>query len=126
MSLRVEVGEQHTAELWASFGGWRCSVERARARRSELATATPLRPSFLCGRGEREGMDVSRRSRASPWRSCTRPALMSGARDGVRTPNVADVCRRAATSTRTMSIQSLRCLSDKATLALINFQTKTN
>ena len=91
MSLRVEVGEQHTAELWASFGGRRCSVERARARWSELAMATPLRLSFPRGRGERDGMDASRRSRASSWRSCMPPALTSGARDGVRTPNVANV-----------------------------------
>jgi len=36
-------------------------------------------------------VDASRRSRASPWRSCTPSALTSGARDGVRTPNVAEV-----------------------------------
>jgi len=41
-SLRVEGGEQSTTELWPSFGGQRCSVERARARRSELAMAPPL------------------------------------------------------------------------------------
>ena len=35
MSLRVEVGEQSMEELWVSFGGWRCSVERGRARRIE-------------------------------------------------------------------------------------------
>ena len=68
-------------------------MEHARARRSELATATLLRPSFRRERGEREGMDASRRSRVSPWRSCVPPVLMSGARDGVRTPNVADVLR---------------------------------
>jgi len=90
-SLRVEVGEQSTAELWVSFGGQRCSVERARAHLSELATAHPLRPSFLRKRGERERVDASRRSRASPWRSCTPSALTSGTRDGVRLPNVAEV-----------------------------------
>jgi len=52
-SLRVEVGEQVMAELWESFGGRRCSVEHARACRSELATATPLRPSFWRERDER-------------------------------------------------------------------------
>jgi len=31
-SLRVEVGERSIAELWANFGGRRCSVGRARAR----------------------------------------------------------------------------------------------
>ena len=87
----MEVGEQDTVELWASFSGWRCIVECARARRSELVMATPLRPSFQHERGEREGMDASRHSRVSPWRSCTPPVLMSGARDGVRMPNVADV-----------------------------------
>jgi len=63
-------------------------VERARAHRSELATATPLRPSFRRERGERERMDASTRSRASPWRSCVPPGLRSRARDGVRAPNV--------------------------------------
>ena len=87
----MEVGEQDTAELWASFGRRRCSVERARARRSELTTASPLRPSFQRERGEREGMDASRRSRASLWRSCVPLGLTSGARDGVWAPNVADV-----------------------------------
>jgi len=31
-SLRVEVGERSTAELWANSGGWRCSVGCARDR----------------------------------------------------------------------------------------------
>jgi hypothetical protein len=61
-SLRVEVGEQVTTELWVSFGGRRCSVERARARRSELAMATPLRTSFRREKGEREEMDASTHS----------------------------------------------------------------
>ena len=87
----MEVGEQDTTELWVSFGGRRCSVECARARRNELATVTPQWSSFLRGRGEREGMDASRRSRASSWRSCTPFGLTSGARDSVRMPNVADV-----------------------------------
>ena len=90
-SLRVEVREQSMAELWASFRGQRCSVERARAHRSELATAPPVRPSFLRERGERERVDVSRHSRAMPWRSCTPSALTSGVRDGVQMPNVAEM-----------------------------------
>jgi len=90
-SLKVEVGEQVTAELWASFGGQRCSQERARARRSELATATPLRQRFWRVREGREEMDASTSPGASPWRTCACPELMSGARDGVRAPNVAVV-----------------------------------
>ena len=46
---------------------------------------------MLRERGERERVDASRRSRASPWRSCTPSALTSGARDGVRTLNVTEV-----------------------------------
>ena len=57
-SLRVEVGEQSKAELWTSFGGQRCRVERARAHQSELTTASPLRPSFL--RGEARGREWTR------------------------------------------------------------------
>ena len=87
----MEVGEQVTAELWASFGGQRCSVERARARRSEFATATPLRQRFWREREGREEMDASTSPGVSPWRSCARPELTSGARDGVRAPNVAVV-----------------------------------
>jgi len=36
-------------------------------------------------------MDASTSSRASPWRSCVRSKLTSGARDDVREPNVAVV-----------------------------------
>ena len=42
-------------------------------------------------RDGKEEMDASTRSKASPWRSCARPELTSGARDGVRAPNVAVV-----------------------------------
>ena len=85
----MEVGEQSTAELWASFGGWRCSVERARARRSEPDDTASAVAEFQCEKGEREGMDASRSSRAMPWRSCKPSALTSGARYGVWSPNVA-------------------------------------
>ena len=34
-------------------------------------------------------MDASTSLGATPWRSCARPELMSGTRDGVRAPNVA-------------------------------------
>jgi len=36
-------------------------------------------------------MDASTASGVSPWRSCARWELTSGARDDVRAPNVADV-----------------------------------
>jgi len=62
----VEVGEQVTAELWTSFGGQQCSEERVRARRSELATATPLRPRFWRERERKEEMDVSTSPGVSP------------------------------------------------------------
>ena len=126
VSLRVEIGEQVTVELWASFGGRRCSVERARARRSELVTATPLRPSFRCERGEREGMDASTCSRVSPWRSSAPPGLTSGARDGIRAPNVADVLTPVGHVDGDGLHLELRCLSDRATLTMINSQTVVN
>ena len=83
----MENGEQFTVELWAEFRGLRRSEERVRARRSELATGA------RCGRvsGERERkerVDASTASGASPWRSCARWELTSGARSGVRAPNV--------------------------------------
>ena len=81
--------EKDTAELWVSFGRRRCSVERARAHRSELATATPLWPRFWRESEREEEMDASTSPGVSPWRSCARPELTSGARDGVRAPNVA-------------------------------------
>ena len=65
------------------------SEERARARRSELATATPLRPRFWRESERKEEMDASTSPGVSPWRSCGRPELTSGARDDVRAPNVA-------------------------------------
>ena len=69
-SLRTEVGEQVTAELWASFGGQQRSEEHVRARRSELATATPLRPRFWRESERKEEMDASTSPGVSPWRSC--------------------------------------------------------
>ena len=86
-SLRLEVGEQVTMELWTSFCGQRCGEEHARARRSELATVTPLRPRFWRERGRKEEMDASTSSGASSWRSCARSELTSGARDDVRMPS---------------------------------------
>ena len=106
--MRVEVGEQVTAELWASFGGQRCSEERARARRSELTAATPLRQRFWREREGREEMDASTSPGVSPWRSCVHPELTSGARDGVRAPNV------AAALTPVGHVDELGVHSDKA------------
>ena len=90
-SLRVEVVEQNMAEPWVRFGDQQCGLEHARAHRSELGMASLLRPSFLRERGEWERVDAFRRSRASPWRSCTPSTLTSRAKDGIWMPNVAKV-----------------------------------
>ena len=81
--------EQLTAELWVDFGGQKHSEERTRARRSELATVSSLRALFWRERRGREEMDASTPLRASPWRTCACWELTSGARSGVRAPNVA-------------------------------------
>jgi len=52
--------------------------------------------------------------------------LTSGANAGVRSPNGSQVLRWSATTARTTSIQSLQRLSERDTLAPINFQTKAN
>ena len=85
----MESGERLTAELWVEFGGLRRSEERTRARRSELATVSSLRALFWRERRGREEMDASTPLGASPWRTCARWKLTSGARNGVRAPNVA-------------------------------------
>jgi len=87
----VEDGERVTAELWMNFGEQQCSKERVRARRSELATVSSLRPLFWRESEGKERVDASIASGASPWRSCARWELTSGARSDVRTPNVAEV-----------------------------------
>jgi len=81
--------ERLTAELWVEFGGLRHSEERTRARRSELATVSSLRALFWRVRRGREEMDASIRLGSSPWKTCTRWELTSGARNNVRTTNVA-------------------------------------
>ena len=96
----MEVGEQVTAELWASFGG--------QQRSEELATATPLRPRFWRERETKEEMDASTSPGVSSWRSCGRPELTSGAKDGVRVPNV------AAALTPVGHVDELGVHSDKA------------
>ena len=117
-SLRVEVGEQSTAELWASFCGWRWSVEGARAHRKEPDDGASTAAEFLSEKGERERVDASRRSTATPWRSCTPSVLTSGARDETQLPvghvDEDDVHSELA----------LEC--DRGTLVLINFQTTVN
>jgi len=88
-SKRVENGERLTAELWVKFGGLRRSEERARARRSELATVSSLRTLFWRERRGREEMGASTLLGATPWTTCARWGLTSGARNDVRTTNVA-------------------------------------
>ena len=85
---RVENGERFTAELWVKFGRLGRSEERARARRSELATVSSLRTLFWRVEAGKARVDASTASGATPWRSCTRRELTSGARNGVRAPNV--------------------------------------
>ena len=84
----MESGERLTAELWVEFGGLRCSEERTRARRRELATVSSLQARFWRERRGREEMDASTPLGASPWMTCARWELTSGARSGVRAPNV--------------------------------------
>jgi len=86
-SYVLEMEEQNTAELWANFGGRRCSVKRAQVRRSEPDNGASAVAAFMREKGERRRMDTSRRSRTTPWRSRTSSALTSGARNGVRVPN---------------------------------------
>ena len=84
----MESGERFTAKLWAKFGGQQRSEERVRARQSELATVSSLRPCFWRERARQRGMDASTSLGASPWRTCARWELTSGARSDVRMPNV--------------------------------------
>ena len=81
--------ERLTAELWVEFGGLRRSEERTRARRSELATVSSLRALFWRVRRGREEMDASTLLGTSLWTTCARWELTSGARNDVRTTNVA-------------------------------------
>ena len=80
--------ERLTAELWVEFGGqWR-SKERARAHRSELATVSSLRAGYRRERARKASVDASTLLGASPWRSCARWELTSGANSDVWPPNV--------------------------------------
>ena len=49
---------------------------------------TSLRPRFWRESEREEEIDASTAPGASPWRSCVRLELSSGARDDVRAPNV--------------------------------------
>ena len=73
------------------FGGQQRSEEGVRARQSELATVSSLRPRFWRESEWKERVDASTASGASPWRSCASWELTSGARSDVRAPNVAVV-----------------------------------
>jgi len=75
----VESGERFTAELWARFGGQQRSEERVRARWSELATVSPLRPRF--------------------WRERAGPGATYGHQMST------ELCRRSATSMSSALIQ---------------------
>ena len=81
--------ERLTAELWVEFGGLKRGEECARARRSELATVSLLRALFWRERQGREEVDTSTPLGATPWTSCARWELTIGARNDVRTINVA-------------------------------------
>ena len=71
-------------------------------------------------------MDASRRSRVMPWRSCTPSALTSGARDGVRMPNVVETLLSVGHVNGDDVHSEFALLSVRATLALIYFQTMAN
>ena len=85
----MERGKRFMEELWARFGGQQRSEERVRARRSELATVSSLRPCFWRERARQREMDASTSLGTSPWRTCVCWELTSGAKNDVRTTNVA-------------------------------------
>ena len=84
----MESGERFTAELWVRFGGQQRSEEHARARRSELAAVSSLRPRFWRERARQREVDASTLLGTSPWRTCACWELTSGARNDVRMTNV--------------------------------------
>ena len=81
----MEIGERFTVELWLEFGELGCSEERTRARRSELAMVSSLRKLFWRVEARKGEVDASTLRGASPWTSCARWELTSGAIAGVRT-----------------------------------------
>ena len=105
------------------FGGqWR-SKERARARRSELATVSSLRAGYRRERARKARVDTSALLGASPWTSCARWELMSGAIAGVRTTSGGQVAPWPSPTVSSASIQRKRRPTDRATLATDNSQT---
>jgi len=109
-----------------SFGGRRCIVERARARRSEPDDGASVAATFLCEKGERERMDASRSSRATPWRSCMPSALTSRAKDGVWSPNVTEMLSPVGHVDGDDVHSELDSETDRGNLALIISQTVAN
>ena len=71
-------------------------------------------------------MDASRTSRAMPWRSCTPSAVTSGARDSVRSPNVAETLLPDGHVDADDVHSELDSETDIGTLALIISQTVAN
>jgi len=115
-----------TAELWVEFGGqWR-SKERARAGRSELTTVSLLRAGYRRERARKARVDASTQLGASPWRSCARWELTSGAIAGVRAPSSGQVALWPSATAGSASIQRKRRRCDRATSTMNNFQTRVS
>ena len=75
-----------------AVGGWRAGHGRAMGKFWWTATQRGARLSSPKRESKREEeMDASTSPGASPWRSCMRLELTSGARGDVRAPNVAGV-----------------------------------
>ena len=81
---RLESGSRRSCGWNLEFGELGCSEERTRARRSELATVSSLRKLFWREEARKSEVDASTLRGASPWTSCARWELMSGAIAGVR------------------------------------------
>ena len=113
-------------ELWVEVGGLRCSEERTRARRSELATVSSLRPHFWRESEWKERVDASTASGASPWRSCARWELTSGAITGIRVPFGGQVALWTFPTASSSLNQATRSECDRATSAMNNFQTRAS
>jgi len=71
-------------------------------------------------------MDAPRSSRATPWRSCMPSALTSGARDGVRLPNVDETLPPVGHIDGDGVHSELVSQTDRGTLTLIISQTVVN
>jgi len=71
-------------------------------------------------------MDASRSSRATQWRSCTPSALTSGAKDGVRLPNVDETLPPVGHVDSDGVHLEVVSESDRGTLTLIISQTLAN